>query len=189
MRWFSLFLACQHLNSGTNLRECEDQSWFKVQTVPVFHFDPCKVFSSTPGETSTSQVEDHCSEQQTSFWSNLLVGRGSFFFLIFLLLNGVPGIYWYCHTVLGCDFRQGFGLKIGYSGLFYTVRVYTLQITVDSTTNNGKCTSNLFLSFYWQVKTALIFGRKTFRYFQTACRCRNAVKLFRFQLSSSVISN
>jgi hypothetical protein len=30
----SLFLACQHLNSGTNLRECEDQSWFKVQAAP-----------------------------------------------------------------------------------------------------------------------------------------------------------
>jgi hypothetical protein len=26
------------LNSGTNLRECEDQSWFKVQMVPVFRF-------------------------------------------------------------------------------------------------------------------------------------------------------
>jgi hypothetical protein len=24
---------------GTNLRECEDQSWFKVQAVPVFLFD------------------------------------------------------------------------------------------------------------------------------------------------------
>jgi hypothetical protein len=27
-------LICQRLNSGTNLRECEDQSWFKVQAVP-----------------------------------------------------------------------------------------------------------------------------------------------------------
>jgi hypothetical protein len=27
----SLFLACQHLSSGSNLRECEDQSWFKVK--------------------------------------------------------------------------------------------------------------------------------------------------------------
>jgi hypothetical protein len=33
-----LFLTCQHLNAGTNLRECEDQSWFKVQAVPVFRF-------------------------------------------------------------------------------------------------------------------------------------------------------
>jgi hypothetical protein len=41
MRWLSLFLACQHLNWGTNLRECEDQSWFKVR------FDWCKMFSST----------------------------------------------------------------------------------------------------------------------------------------------
>jgi hypothetical protein len=24
---------------GMNLRECEDQSWFKVQAVPVFCFD------------------------------------------------------------------------------------------------------------------------------------------------------
>jgi hypothetical protein len=29
MRWLSLFLACQRLSSGTNLRECEDHSWFK----------------------------------------------------------------------------------------------------------------------------------------------------------------
>jgi hypothetical protein len=49
MRWLSLFLACQHLNSGTNLRECEDQSWFKVQAVPVFRFDWYKVFSRAPG--------------------------------------------------------------------------------------------------------------------------------------------
>jgi hypothetical protein len=39
MRWLSLFLACQHLRTGTNLRECEDQSWFKVQAVPVFRLD------------------------------------------------------------------------------------------------------------------------------------------------------
>jgi hypothetical protein len=39
MRWLSLFLTCQHPNSGTNLRECEDQSWFKAQAVPVFSFD------------------------------------------------------------------------------------------------------------------------------------------------------
>jgi hypothetical protein len=45
MRWLSSFLACQHLNSGTNLRECGDQSSFKVQAVPVFRFD------WTPGYT------------------------------------------------------------------------------------------------------------------------------------------
>jgi hypothetical protein len=28
-----------HLNSGTKLRECEDQSWFEVQAVAVFRFD------------------------------------------------------------------------------------------------------------------------------------------------------
>jgi hypothetical protein len=44
MRWLSLFLACQHLCSEMNLRECEDQSWFDVQAVPVFHFDWCKLF-------------------------------------------------------------------------------------------------------------------------------------------------
>jgi hypothetical protein len=34
-------VECHILNSGTNLRECEDQSWFKVQAVPVFRFDGC----------------------------------------------------------------------------------------------------------------------------------------------------
>jgi hypothetical protein len=29
-------LACQHFISGTNLRECEDQSWFKVQAFLCF---------------------------------------------------------------------------------------------------------------------------------------------------------
>jgi expansin (peptidoglycan-binding protein) len=38
MRWWSLFLACQHVSPGMNLRECEDQSWFNVQAVPVFRF-------------------------------------------------------------------------------------------------------------------------------------------------------
>jgi hypothetical protein len=40
MRWLSLFLACQHLNWGTNLRERE---------VPVLRFDWCKMFSRTRG--------------------------------------------------------------------------------------------------------------------------------------------
>jgi hypothetical protein len=34
----SLFVACQHLNSGTNLRECEEQSRLKFQVVTVFRF-------------------------------------------------------------------------------------------------------------------------------------------------------
>jgi hypothetical protein len=34
MGWVNLFLAYQHFNSETNLRECEDQSWFTVQAVP-----------------------------------------------------------------------------------------------------------------------------------------------------------
>jgi hypothetical protein len=50
MSWLSLFLARQHLSSGTNLRECEDQSWFKVQAVPVFRFDWYNMFTSILGE-------------------------------------------------------------------------------------------------------------------------------------------
>jgi hypothetical protein len=49
MRRLSMFLAYQHISSGTNLRECEDQSWLKVQAVPVFRFDYCKMSSRTPG--------------------------------------------------------------------------------------------------------------------------------------------
>jgi hypothetical protein len=30
MRWLSLFLACQHFNSVTNLRDCENQGWLKL---------------------------------------------------------------------------------------------------------------------------------------------------------------
>jgi hypothetical protein len=48
MRWLSLFLACQHLKWETNLRECEDQSWFKVQAFPVFRFYWCKMFLCAP---------------------------------------------------------------------------------------------------------------------------------------------
>jgi hypothetical protein len=29
-----VFLVCQHLSSGTNLRECADESWVKAQAVP-----------------------------------------------------------------------------------------------------------------------------------------------------------
>jgi hypothetical protein len=32
---------------GTNLRECEDQSWFKVQVVPVFRFFACPRLNTT----------------------------------------------------------------------------------------------------------------------------------------------
>jgi hypothetical protein len=38
MRILGLFLACQHLNSGMNLRECEDQSRFNVQAIPVLAY-------------------------------------------------------------------------------------------------------------------------------------------------------
>jgi hypothetical protein len=37
----------------TNLRECADQSWFKVQEVPMFRFDRCKMFSHTDGGERT----------------------------------------------------------------------------------------------------------------------------------------
>jgi hypothetical protein len=39
---------------GANLRECEDQNWFKSQAVPMFRFDLCKMFSRTPGGMHTS---------------------------------------------------------------------------------------------------------------------------------------
>jgi hypothetical protein len=35
---------------GDEFCECEDQSWFKVQAVPVFHLYWCKMFPRTPGE-------------------------------------------------------------------------------------------------------------------------------------------
>jgi hypothetical protein len=53
MRWLSLFLACQHLNSVTNLRECEDQTRFKVQAVPVFRSDWCKCYWSVTKDLSS----------------------------------------------------------------------------------------------------------------------------------------
>jgi hypothetical protein len=36
----------------TDFRECEDQNGFKVQAVPEFRFDWCKVFAC-PGGTRT----------------------------------------------------------------------------------------------------------------------------------------
>jgi hypothetical protein len=42
-----LVSGMQHHNSGMNHREYEDQSWFKVQVVPVFRFDRCKMSSRT----------------------------------------------------------------------------------------------------------------------------------------------
>jgi hypothetical protein len=49
MRRLSLFLACQHLNSMTDLHECEDQIWFKVQAVPVFRFIDVRCFRYPQG--------------------------------------------------------------------------------------------------------------------------------------------
>jgi hypothetical protein len=57
MKSLSLFLTCEHFNSGTNLRECEVKSWFNVQAVPVFRFDWLKIFSRSPG-VRVPQVED-----------------------------------------------------------------------------------------------------------------------------------
>jgi hypothetical protein len=52
-----MFLVCQNLNSGKNLRECEDQSWVKIQAVHVFRFD-VRCFRIFPG-VHLPQVEDH----------------------------------------------------------------------------------------------------------------------------------
>jgi hypothetical protein len=41
---------------GTNLRECEDQSWFKARAVPVFRFDWRKMSSRTPAEDQWSTL-------------------------------------------------------------------------------------------------------------------------------------
>jgi hypothetical protein len=81
MRWLSLFLACQHLSSGTNLRECEDQSWFKVQAVPVFPFDSCKMFSCAPeryvyprlNANGLRNVGHLTSNKPISFWGYVAV--------------------------------------------------------------------------------------------------------------------
>jgi hypothetical protein len=55
----SLFLAYQHLNSGTN-HECVDQCRFKVQVVPVFRFD-VTVFAYPLRCFHLPQIEDHWS--------------------------------------------------------------------------------------------------------------------------------
>jgi hypothetical protein len=53
-----LFPAGQHLNSGTNLRDCEDQSWFKVRAVSVFLFIGVRRFRLPLG-VRVSQLEVH----------------------------------------------------------------------------------------------------------------------------------
>jgi hypothetical protein len=73
-----LFLACQNLNSGKYLDKCEDQSWLKVQAVPVFlsidvryfHLPP-KTFSRTLGGVRMPQFEDHCYIPQTLLFITL----------------------------------------------------------------------------------------------------------------------
>jgi hypothetical protein len=44
---------------GTNLRECEDQSWFKVQAVPVCRLIDVRCFR-------VPQVEDHLSKEESA---------------------------------------------------------------------------------------------------------------------------
>jgi hypothetical protein len=59
MRWLSLFLACQHLNSGMNLRECTDQSWFQsFKRFLCFVLIDARCFRLAPG-VRVPHVEDH----------------------------------------------------------------------------------------------------------------------------------
>jgi hypothetical protein len=44
-------------HSGTNLRECEDQNWFKFQAFPVFRFDVRRF--RVLREVAAPHVEDH----------------------------------------------------------------------------------------------------------------------------------
>jgi hypothetical protein len=62
MKWFSLFLACQHANSGTNFREHEDENWFKIQVFRkmISHIPE---ISWLPLGMSLSQVEDYGSRR------------------------------------------------------------------------------------------------------------------------------
>jgi hypothetical protein len=71
MRWLSLFLACQHLNSGTNLHECENQSRFKVQAVPVFRFHCCKIFSLTPRGYEYPKLKTTGLRHPCSYWNTV----------------------------------------------------------------------------------------------------------------------
>jgi hypothetical protein len=73
MRCLSLFVAFQNLNSGMNIRECEDQFWLKVQMDPVFRFDWCKMFSLTPW----GYAEDHCTALMTHSHSYMHIYRYS----------------------------------------------------------------------------------------------------------------
>jgi hypothetical protein len=59
MRWLSLFLACQHLNSMTNLRESEDQSWFQGSSGTVTYFRVPWVYAY-PRLKTTVLLVDQC---------------------------------------------------------------------------------------------------------------------------------
>jgi hypothetical protein len=95
MRWLSLFLACQHLNWGGNLCECEDQSSSNAQAGPVFPFGLCtsKMLSLTFLRclhaslwVRVPQVEDHwpvaykilpcsCTSIVRDLWADIRVWR------------------------------------------------------------------------------------------------------------------
>jgi hypothetical protein len=67
MRWLSLFLGCQRLISGTNLRDCEDQSWFKVQAFLCFILIDVRVRC-----LRVPEIGDHCSNLRQGLPSCLL---------------------------------------------------------------------------------------------------------------------
>jgi hypothetical protein len=74
-------LACQHLNLETNLCECKDQGWFKVQTVPMFILIDVRCFD-------TPQVEDHSCNLNNSSQILLMVLCFDLMY-IFLLLQEI----------------------------------------------------------------------------------------------------
>jgi hypothetical protein len=52
------------INWGTNLHECEDHSWLKVQAVPVFEFDCCNMSSRTLSLPNSMGCPDPCEYQE-----------------------------------------------------------------------------------------------------------------------------
>jgi hypothetical protein len=71
MRWLSLFLACQHLSSGTSARiragsRSKRFLCFILIDVRCFRL-PSKMSSRTPRE-NVPQVEDNCSRQSVHKW-------------------------------------------------------------------------------------------------------------------------
>jgi hypothetical protein len=125
VRRLNLFLACHHINSCTNLFECEDQSSFKVQAVPVPRFDWSKMFSLTtedilschfryprvPLGVRLPQVEGH--------WPRLRTGRPRMYvreiFLFSIMSRRALGLTHFLIqllTVLVLPERSGKGTKL-----------------------------------------------------------------------------